>query len=94
MTSLQELDLSGCGLCAVPAFVGALESLEVLELSGNDLLIDAPLDFLIWGCPRLRKVKLIKEEGAEPWSAEELVHLEDFERTLLVQNRDAQVSYH
>ena len=90
MTSLQELDLSGCG----PAFVGALESLEVLELSGNDLLIDAPLDFLIWGCPRLRKVTLIKEEGAEPWSAEELVHLEDFERTLLVQNRDAQVSYH
>jgi Leucine-rich repeat (LRR) protein len=33
MKSLRALGLAGCGLRAVPAFVGELESLERLELS-------------------------------------------------------------
>ena len=46
------------GLRTVPAFISELKSLEVLDLRGNNLQIYAPLDFLIKGCPRLRKAGL------------------------------------
>ena len=60
MKSLRVLNLSFGGLLAVPAFVGELESLGNLYLSDETALqIDAPLFFLIRGCPRLREVKLI-----------------------------------
>lgn len=46
------LNLYCCGLSTVPAFLGELKSLESLNLSSNaDLQIDAPLDFLVEGCP-------------------------------------------
>ena len=54
------LNLLGCGLRAVPAFVGELESFEVLDLCQNYLQIDAAtFDVLIEGCPRLREVRLL-----------------------------------
>ena len=60
LKSLRVLDLSGCELRTVPAFVGELESLESLNLSfdGINTQIDAQLDFLARGCPRLREMKL------------------------------------
>ena len=62
MDSLRVLYLHECGLRAVPAFVGELKSLEILDLSYNDFQIDtATLDFLIKGCPRLGDVRLPKE---------------------------------
>ena len=57
MKSLRELDLRYCGLRAVPAFIGELESLEVLHLAWNDdLEIGSPFHLLIEGCPNLREV--------------------------------------
>ena len=57
MKSLRFLDLKFCGLRAVPASIGELESLEDLDLSSYySAQIYAPLDFLIQGCPRLREV--------------------------------------
>ena len=75
------------GLRTVPARVGELESLEVLDLGGNDdLQIDAPLDFLIKGCPRLREVRLFKWA---PWTPESRAHLGGFIRKLFVETRTA-----
>ena len=55
-----SLNLLGCSLRAVPAFVGELESFEVLDLCQNYLQIDAAtFDVLIEGCPRLREVRLL-----------------------------------
>ena len=42
MKSLRELYLANCGLRAVPAFVGELESLALLGLAENEKLGDAP----------------------------------------------------
>lgn len=50
-----------CDLLTLPAFVGELESLELLDLRENDPQICATLDFLIKGCPRLGDVRLPKE---------------------------------
>jgi len=71
MESLRVLYLHECGLRAVPAFVGELKSLEILDLSYNDFQIDtATLDFLIKGCPRLREVRLNKRPDAAPCTSE------------------------
>ena len=43
----------------LPFFVSKLQSLERLDLSYNyDAPLDASLDFLSRGCPRLREVRL------------------------------------
>ena len=93
-TSLRDLNLRYCGLRAVPAFVGELESLESLDLSLNELQIDATtLDFLIERCPRLRVVKLQKRFRAAPWTPESRAHLEAFKARLLAKNPNAKVLY-
>ena len=95
MKSLRELNLSFCRrLSTVPAFVGELESLESLDLSWNrELQIDAPLDFLIKGCPRLRNVRMYKGGGAYSWTPQSLAHLEAFVAKLLEKNPNAVVCY-
>ena len=94
MKALRELFLSFCDLRAVPAFVGALESLAILDLSDNfPLQIHAPLDFLIEGCPMLCEVRLQKESGWVPWTPESLTHLKAFKAKLLAKNPDAKVFY-
>ena len=94
MKSLRVLDLSHCGLRAVPAFLGELKSLKVLNLSCNfNLQIDAPLDFLIEGCPRLRKVYLYKEHFGDRWTPESRAHLAAFKTKLLAKNPNAKVKY-
>jgi hypothetical protein len=93
MKSPRLLDLRRCGLHAVPAFVGELESLERLDLSYHHLEIDAPLDFLIEGCPRLREVRLGSGLVPAPWTPETLAHLEAFEAKLLAKNPNAKVIY-
>jgi len=91
MKSLRELCLARCGLRAFPASVGELESLEVLNLSYNSKLqIDAPLDFLIEGCPRLRWVSCSGGRGRTP---EARAHLEAFKAKLLARNPEAKVSF-
>ena len=61
MKSLRELELFWCGLRTVPAFVGELSALERLDLSCKDeMQIDAPLVFLLEGCPGMREVKVMK----------------------------------
>ena len=65
MKSLRHLRLGRCGLRTVPSFVGGLQSLEVLALFFNDVQIDATLDILIKGCPRLRSVILGKRSGRQ-----------------------------
>ena len=73
LKTLRRLRLSNCGLRTVPAFIGELKSLELLDLSCNDRLqFDAPLDFLIEGCPRLRQLKL---GGAHKLTPESVAHL-------------------
>ena len=86
MRSLRDLRLSRCGLRTVPAFVGELESLEILDLSSNDFLIDAPLDFLVEGCPGLSYVNL-----GEPNNPESRAHGIAFKAKLLAKNPDATV---
>jgi len=93
MKYLRVLVLSHCGLGTVPVFVGELKSLEILDLSYNDLQNDAPLDFLIKGCPRLRQIWLRERPGAPPRTPALLAHLEAFKAKLLAQNPDAEVIY-
>ena len=70
MKSLRELNLRNCGLRRVPAFVRELSSLEEICLGNNpDLQIDAPLDYLIECCPRLRVVKMKKVPGGRGLSS-------------------------
>ena len=90
LKSLRELHLSSCDLRAVPAFVGELKSLEVLSLTHNkELQIDAPLDFLVEGCPRLREVTM----HGRWWGPEALAHIKAFEAKLLAKNPNAKVIY-
>ena len=94
MKSLQFLNLGCCGLRTVPAFVGELESLEVIDLSYNYAQITATLDnFVIDGCPRLRKVVLHKKSYTGPWAPEALAHIEAFKARQLAQNANAEVIY-
>ena len=94
LKALRELFLGFCDLRAVPAFVGELESLAILDLSDNNpLQIHAPLDFLIEGCPRLREVQLGKAHSRDPWTPESLTHLKAFKAKLLAKNPDAKVFY-
>ena len=93
MKYLRVLVLSYCGLGTVPVFVGELKSLEILDLSYNDLQNDAPLDFLIKGFPRLRQIWLRERPGAPPRTPALLAHLEAFKAKLLAQNPDAEVIY-
>ena len=91
MKSLRELRLIHCGLRAVPAFIGELESLEIFDLCYNShLQIHAPLDILVEGCPRLRKVRLYKEVFWDPASR---AHVEAFEAKLCAKNPGARVFY-
>ena len=91
MKSLRELSLSSCGLRTVPAFVGELESLEVLDLTENDVQIYTSLDFLVEGCPRLRKVRVSKEPHSACWTRESLAHLDAFKAKLLAVSPNAEV---
>ena len=93
MKSLRVLSLASCNLRIVPAFVGELESLEALDLSWNNFQIDAPLDFLIKGCPRLREVALRRWPYEGPRTPESLVHLGAFKAKLLAGNPNAKVVY-
>ena len=83
MKSLRHLRLGRCGLRTVPSFVGGLQSLEVLALFLNDVQIDATLDILIKGCPRLRSVILGKRSGAASWTLKSREHLKAFKEKLL-----------
>ena len=93
MKYLRVLVLSHCGLGTVLVFVGELKSLEILDLTYNDLQNDAPLDFLIKGFPRLRQIWLRERPGAPPRTPALLAHLEAFKAKLLAQNPDAEVIY-
>ena len=93
MKSLRNLDLGGCGLRTVPSFVGGLQSLEVLALFFNDVQIDATLDILIKGCPRLRSVILGKRSGAASWTLKSREHLKAFKEKLLAKDPNAVVEY-
>jgi len=95
MKSLRVLYLEPCRLRTVPFFSSELESLEALDVScTDDLEIDAPLDFLIRRCPRLRLVRLYKKDQGGPWgSPESRGHLGAFEAKLLAQNPDAKVEF-
>ena len=75
------------------AFVGELESLEILHLAFNDEQIYATLDFLIEGCPRLRLLYLLKKRDAAPRTPESLAHLEAFQAKLLAKNPNAEVVF-
>ena len=88
MKSLRLLALAFCGLRAVPAFVGGLQSLERLGLSSELQVDTATFDVPIEGCPRLRRAKLYK---SEPWTPESLAHLEAFKAKLLAKNPKAVV---
>jgi len=89
MKSLRLLDLAFCGLRIVPAFVGGLESLEILGLS-RELQVDAAtFDVPIEGCPRLREVELHKKSDEAPWTPEALAHLEAFKAKLLAKKPNA-----
>ena len=76
-------------LRTVPAFVGELESLKRLDLSGNELQIYATLDVLIKGCPRLREVKLFEMSN----TPESRAHLEAFKAKRPAKNPNAKVRY-
>ena len=94
LRSLRDLNLSFCRLRAVPAFVGELEALEVLDLSGNDgLQFTAPLDYLVTGCPRLREVRLGKGRVRDPWTPGSRTHLAAFKARLLAENAKAKVVF-
>ena len=94
LKSLRVLGLQCCYLRTIPAFVGDLESLEGLDLSLNyNLRIDAPLDFLVNGCPRLRVVNFWKGPIGATWPPVSLGHLQAFEAKLLAKNPNAKVSY-
>ena len=93
MTYLRELNLSACGLYAIPPFVGKLKSLEVLEISANGLEIDAPLDFLIEGCPRLREVTLPKGPSTPPRTPGSWTHLKAFKTKLLAENQNVKMTF-
>ena len=87
MTSLRELNLHKCRLYIVPAFIGALRSLEVLDLSENHLCINAPLDFLVSGCPRLRYVTF----GERRWDQDSLEGIKAFMKKMRKTNKSAEV---
>ena len=52
LESLHFLNLGACGLRAVPAFVGGLESLEIPNLSCSFNELSTTLDILIRGAAR------------------------------------------
>ena len=95
LRSLRIVNLVGCAFETVPAFLGELQSLELLDLSSNDdLQIVVPLDFLVEGCPRLREVNLRKGRAPwSPWTPESRAHLEAFKPRLLAKNLNAKVKY-
>ena len=93
MKSLRELGLSSCGLRAVPAFVGGLESLGILQILRNDEQIYATLDVLIEGCPRLREVGLCSGPNDGPLTPESRAHLEAFAAKLLAKDPNAVVIF-
>ena len=93
MKSLLELHLNSCGLRRVPAFVRELSSLEEIWLQDNkDLQIDAPLDYLIECCPRLRVLEMKKEPGGT-WNPTSLALLDAFKAKLQKKNPGAQVEF-
>ena len=66
----------------------------MLDLSENDdLQIDAPLDFLIMGCPFLREIWLCTDTSAAPWTPASLAHLKAFEAKLRAKNPRAVFFY-
>ena len=89
MKSLRVLNLTCCGLRTIPAFVGELESLEFLDLSGNDVQIYSTLDFLIESFPCLREVWLSRMRR----TPESLAHLEAVKAKLLAKNPNAKPIY-
>ena len=70
-------------------FVGELKSLETLHLSENDSQIDATLDFLVKGYPRLSNIVLLKMTN----TPEPRAHLKAFEAKLFAENPNAEVFY-
>jgi len=94
LRSLESLKLSWNRLSSLPKELGELKSLEVLDLyRNNDLQVDAPLDFLLEGCPRLREVRLDKDYyGKVRWTPESLAHLEAFKAMLRAKNPRAKVT--
>ena len=93
MKSLRELRLARCGLRRVPAFVRELSSLEEICASDKEhLQFDAPLDYLIECCPRLRVVKMKKGSDGS-WTRQSLAHLWGFKLKLLEKNPSAEVEF-
>ena len=93
MKNLRELRLRSCGLRRVPAFVRELSSLEEIVLDYNpDLQFDAPLDYLIECCPRLRVVKMGERTG-RTWTPQSLAHLFAFKAKLQKKNPNATVEF-
>ena len=90
MKSLRALVLASGGLRTVPAFVGELKSLEILDLSYNNRQIYATLDILIKDYHRLREVRLRTGLLSPPQT---LAHSVAFEAKLLAKNPNAQVDY-
>jgi len=88
MKSLRALVLASGGLRTVPAFVGELKSLEILDLSYNNRQIYATLDILIKDYHRLREVRLRTGLLSPPQT---LAHSKAFEAKLLAKNPNAQV---
>ena len=72
--------------------MGKLRSLERLDLSGNEpLQLDAPLDFLLEGCPNWREVKMRKWPGQTKWTPTSLAHLAAFAARLRAGDQGARV---
>jgi hypothetical protein len=93
MKSLWDLRLISCGLRCVPAFVRELSSLEDILLSSNEhLQFDAPLDYLLVCCPRLRVVTMKKWNGGT-WTPTPLAHLWAFKLKLLEKNPSVEVEF-
>ena len=91
MRSLREHNLAHCYLRTIPAFIGKLESLEVLDPSWNSIEIDAAtLDSLFQGCPRLREVDFFAGVLRTP---ESRAHIEAFAVKLRARNPNAMVRY-
>jgi len=93
MTSLRELRPHVCGLRCMPAFVRELSSLEIIRFDMNPYLnFDAPLDYLIECCPRLRFVSMMKGYGFT-WTQQSLAYLEAFKAKLIEKNPSAEVRF-
>ena len=87
---LRALDIVGNNFTAVPRALAGATTLEEIDLGGDDLQVEEPLDWLLEALPRLSKVNVLKALGSPYCSARARSHLQDIGSKLEAKGPEAE----